>query len=474
MYIDGQWCETDEKLDVVNPADGQVVYRVSMGGKEQVDSAIAAAQRAFGTWSQTTAMARADLLLTIAGLLMEKKKLFAQTITNEMGKPLRDALGEVQMSIDYFRWFAEEARRVDGQVVPAGTADKRIFVIKQPIGVVGAILPWNFPLGMLARKVAPALAVGCTMVVKPASQTPQTALEFCRVLEEAGLSAGVFNLVVAPAQVVADAFAASPEVRKITFTGSTEIGKKLMADAAGTVKRVSMELGGHAPYIVMDDADIDLAAEGILNAKFRCSGQMCTAANRVYVQRGIADAYVEKVRALTMDLKVGDGRDEATVVGPLVSKSALQKVAAHVEDARQKGAAVLCGGVPLVDGEYANGNFYAPTVLAGVTPDMSVYTEETFGPVVPIIFFETEEELAQVMNHAQFGLASYFYTNDLSRMWRIAEKLEYGMVGVNDPQPFGVQCPFGGVKESGFGREGGHQGIDDYVVTKMISMRFKK
>ena len=474
MYIDGQWCETDKKLDVVNPGDGHVVYSVSMGGKEQVDSAIAAAQRAFSTWSQTTAMARADLLLTIAGLLMEKKKLFAQTITNEMGKPLRDALGEVQMSIDYFRWFAEEARRVDGQVVPAGTADKRIFVIKQPIGVVGAILPWNFPLGMLARKVAPALAVGCTMVVKPASQTPQTALEFCRVLETEGLPAGVFNLVVAPAQVVADTFAASPEVRKITFTGSTEIGKKLMADAAQTVKRVSMELGGHAPYIVMDDADVELAVDGILNAKFRCSGQMCTAANRVYVQRGIADAYVKKVLELTMGLKVGDGREEDTVVGPLVNKSALEKVAAHVEDARRKGAAVLCGGRALAEGPYAAGNFYAPTVLAGVTPDMAIYTEETFGPVVPVIFFDTEEELAQVMNHAQLGLAAYFYTNDLSRMWRIAEKLEYGIVGVNDPQPFGVQCPFGGVKESGFGREGGHQGIDDYVVTKMISMRFKK
>lgn len=473
MFINGEWRKTSQLLKVINPANGKLVYEVYSGTREDVREAIGAAKEAFPSWSALPAIERANILQRISDLLIEKKRFFAEIITKEMGKPIRDAMGEVQLSIDYFRWFAEEARRVDGQVIPASSADKRIFVIKQPVGVVGAITPWNFPLGMLARKIAPALAVGCTMVIKPASQTPQTAIELCKILTQAGIPKGVINLVVAPAQDVSDEFSDNPDVRKITFTGSTDVGKHLMAQAAKTVKRVSMELGGHAPYIVMEDADIDLAVEGILHSKFRCTGQMCTAANRIYVQKSIAETYVSRLQELVKSLKVGDGMDEDTVIGPLVNKAAVEKVHLQVTDAVEKGASLLCGGAPLAKGAYADGNFYPPTILLNVKPGMRIYTEETFGPVVPIVIFDTEEELMSMINHQKFGLASYFYTNDISRIIRISEKLEYGMVGVNDPQPFSVQAPFGGVKESGFGREGGHQGIEDYVETKMISIRFK-
>lgn len=473
MFINGEWIETGKLLDIKNPANGEVVYQVHIGNRDHVHTAIIAAKQAFKAWSSLTALERANYMLEICRLLNENKRALAEVITKEMGKPIRDALSEVQSGIDYFRWFAEEGRRVYGEIVPANAADKRIIVMKQPIGVVGVITPWNFPLGMLARKVAPALASGCTMVIKPASQSPQTAIELCKICEKAGIPRGVINLTIVPAKDVSDEFIANPDVRKITFTGSTQVGKYLIAESAKTVKRVSMELGGHAPFIVMKDADLDLAVEGILQSKFRCSGQMCTATNRVYVQNSIAERFTRKLMDKVKTLKVGHGLDEDTIVGPLVDWNAVDKVDEQVQDALHKGAELVYGGTRLTEGEYAAGSFYAPTVLANVSSEMNIYNEETFGPILPIVTFETETELLAQVNHPEYGLASYLYSNDISQIIRITEKLEYGMVGVNDSLPFVVQAPFGGIKESGVGREGGHQGIEDYLETKLISIKFK-
>lgn len=464
---------TGQTLEVKSPATGEIVSEVPLGDGNHVQEAIDAAEEAFPAWSKLAAIERSNILFSIADKMTEKKEDLSELVTREMGKPIGDARGEVQQAIDYFRWYSEEAKRVYGETIPSNTEDKRIMVIKQPVGVVGAITPWNFPVSMLARKLGPALAVGCTVVVKPASQTPQCAVELFKIFEEASVPAGVLNLVIAKASVVSDTFMNSTKVKKVTFTGSTPVGKKLIEASAKTVKRVSMELGGHAPFIVFDDADIEDAIDGLLRTKYRCSGQMCTSSNRVYVQSTVAEEFSQKLAERVSGLKAGNGFNEDTTVGPLVDEQAIEKVISQVEDAKDKGAKVLVGGERLTGQEYDNGYFFMPTVLADIKDNMEIYTDETFGPVAPVITFESEEELLERVNHEKYGLASYVYTNDMSRIIYVTEAMEYGMVGVNDPLPFTVQAPFGGVKESGMGREGGHHGLNDYLEEKMISVKFK-
>lgn len=473
MFINGKWIEKEEKLTVYNPATGEAVYEMDYGTKVDVEEAIQAADEAFQTWSKTSALQRANLLVDIYRKMEERKEDLAQVITKEMGKPIKDARGEAQSAIDYFRWFAEEARRVYGETVPASTSDKRILVIKQPIGVVGAITPWNFPLSMIARKAAPALAAGCTMVLKPSSKAPQSAIEMTKIFEEVGVPNGVFNLVMAKSSDVTDVLMSSKTVKKITFTGSTRIGKLLMEKAAKTVKRISMELGGHAPFIVFEDANIEEVAKDILATKFRCSGQMCTSTNRIFVHEDVAEKFTNLLTEKVKQLKVGNGLNEETSVGPVIDKNAVEKIKSQIDDAIAKGAEAVTGEMNLTNEEQANGNFIQPTILKNVSPDMDIFTEETFGPVAPIITFSSEGELLEVVNHEEYGLASYIYTNNMSRVIRMTESLEYGMVGVNDPLPFVVQSPFGGVKESGVGKEGGHQGIEGYLEEKMISIKYE-
>ncbi|VEF46847.1 succinate-semialdehyde dehydrogenase [Bacillus freudenreichii] len=473
MFINGEWKTTDNTIDIINPATGKKEYEVYSGDQNDVTAAIQAAKDAFPAWADRAAIERADLLLEIYHAMVEKKEFFAEVITKEMGKPIKDARGEVQSAIDYFRWYAEEARRVYGETIPASTPDKRILVIKQPIGVVGAITPWNFPLSMIARKVAPAFAAGCTIVLKPSSKAPQSAIEMAKIFEQVQIPKGVFNLVMAPSSVVTDELMDSRDVKKITFTGSTRVGKMLMEKAAKTVKRISMELGGHAPFIVFEDADLDQAAEDILATKFRCSGQMCTSTNRIFVAESVAEKFTEKVAEKVRGLKVGNGLDPETSVGPVIDGNAVDKIKSQIDDAVTKGANLITGGTDLAD-DLEKGNFINPTILTNVTQDMDIFTEETFGPVAPIIAFSSEEELLKVVNHEEYGLAAYLYSNDMSRVIRLSEKLEYGMVGVNDPLPFVVQSPFGGVKESGMGKEGGHHGIEGYLEEKLVSIKYKR
>lgn len=474
MYIDGQWIKTDETFPVINPATGEVIDTVYKGGVEETKNAIAAAKRAFSAWAALTAEQRSAYLHRVVELLTERQELLAQTITKEMGKSIHNARYEVGSTINFFKWYAEEARRVYGDTIPSSATNKRILVIRQPVGVVGAITPWNFPLSMGARKLGPALAVGCTVILKPAKETPLSAIELFKIFHDAGLPPGVVNLVIGDASPIVKTMMESSDVRKISFTGSTEVGKLLIRQSADTVKRVSMELGGHAPFIVFDDADLDLAVEGLIRSKFASSGQQCVCSNRVYVQEGIYDEFSRRLVERVQKIKVGNGLDESVDMGPLVNEGAIEKVHSHVQDAISKGACVLVGGKRLTEGEYEKGYFYAPTVLGDVTSEMVITKEETFGPVAPLIKFKTEEEVLALSNDIEYGLASYVYTNDISRIIRVSEKLEYGMVGVNDPAPFVVQIPFGGVKESGLGREGGKYGLEDYLEYKTISIQFKE
>lgn len=472
MYISGNWIQTDDKLSIFSPATGELAYEVSNGTGEHVQQAIDAADEAFKTWSKVSAKERANYLIAVYRKMEEKKEFLAEVITKEMGKPISDARGEVQSSIEYFRWFAEEARRVYGETIPSDAHDKRILVIKQPIGVVGAITPWNFPLSMVARKAGPALAAGCTLVMKPSSKSPQSTIELAKIFEEVGLPKGVFNVVMANSSEVTDVLMASKKVKKITFTGSTGVGKLLMEKSAKTVKRFSMELGGHAPFIVFEDANIEQAAEDLLSTKFRCSGQMCTSTNRIYVQDTVAEKFTELLAAKVKNLKVGNGLNDETNVGPLIDKNAVSKVQEQIEDAVSKGADKIENAMELTEEEKTNGNFVRPTILTNVTPQMNIYTEESFGPVAPIIVFTSEEELMDMVNHEDYGLASYLYSDNMSRIIRVSEALEYGMVGVNDPLPFVVQSPFGGVKESGVGKEGGHQGLAAYLEEKLVAIKY--
>jgi succinate-semialdehyde dehydrogenase/glutarate-semialdehyde dehydrogenase len=465
-YIDGQWVDADsgETLPVTNPANGETVAAIAKCGTAETRRAIEAADKAFRTWSQTTATERAAILRRWFDLLLAHQEDLAQIMTAEQGKPLAESRGEVVYGAAYLEWFAEECKRVYGDTIPQPAKDKRVVVIKQPVGVVGCITPWNFPNAMLARKIAPALAAGCTVVCKPANETPLSALALVELAERAGVPAGVVNIVGGITKEIGAELTGNPIVRKLTFTGSTEVGKLLMKQCAGTVKRTSMELGGNAPFIVFDDADVDEAVKGAIICKFRNAGQTCVCANRILVQDRIYDEFAEKLKAATAALKMGAGDQEGVTVGPLINEGAANDVLAFVEDAVAKGAHVVAGGGRSELGAC----FVQPTVLTEVSGDMRVFSEEIFGPVAPLFRFKTEEEAIRMANDTRFGLASYFYSRDIGRIWRVAEALEYGIVGINEGIISNVAAPFGGVKESGQGREGSKYGLDDYLEIKYM------
>ncbi|MFJ7726780.1 NAD-dependent succinate-semialdehyde dehydrogenase [Neobacillus sp. NPDC097160] len=473
MYINGEWIKTNGTIEVFNPASGELVDKVYTVGIHETKDAIDAAKEAFKEWSQLPVDDRVNYLHKTVEKLTEQREHLAQLITTEMGKSIHNARYEVQSTISFFQWFAEESRRVYGRIIPASAPNKRINVTKQPVGVVGAITPWNFPLSMTARKLAPALAAGCTVILKPSKEAPLSSVALFKIFDEVGFPRGVVNLVMGNSDKIVGTLMESKDVRKISFTGSTEVGKKLIRQSADTVKRVSMELGGHAPLIVFEDADIDLAIEGVIQSKFASSGQQCVCTNRIYIHDNIYDDFSVKLKERVSQLNVGNGIHETIHIGPLINEGAIAKMEEQVEDALGKGASVLYGGERLTGGEYDKGFFYCPTLLLNGKEGMKILHEETFGPVVPLIRFSSEEEVIQRANDIEYGLASYFYTNDLSRMYRVSEKLEYGMVGINDSAPFSVQAPFGGVKESGLGREGGSEGIEDYLTTKMTSTRIQ-
>jgi len=464
--IGGKWVQADSgaTIDVTNPANGQKIGTVPKGGRAETRRAIEAAEEAFKSFRRTSALDRSKLLRKLHDAIMDNQEALAELLTMEQGKSLAEAKGEVGASAAYVLWFAEEARRTYGDVVPSPWRDRRIMVTKEPVGVIAAITPWNFPSSMLARKIGPAIAAGCTSVVKPASQTPYSGLAWGALADEVGIPAGVINVVTGAASEIGDELCTNPLVKKITFTGSTEVGKVLMAKAASTVKKVSMELGGNAPFLVFDDADIDRAVEGAMIAKYRNSGQTCVCTNRFFVQAGVYDKFVDKLVAASNKLKVGNGLDEGVQQGPLIDTNAVEKVEELIGDATAKGGKVVAGG----HRHSLGGSFFEPTVIAGAKPEMRFMKEEIFGPVAPVFRFETEEEGVRLANDTEYGLACYFYTGDLGRAFRVMEGLKYGMVGVNEGMITTPEAPFGGVKESGIGREGGHQGIEDYLDTKYV------
>ncbi|MGN7311571.1 NAD-dependent succinate-semialdehyde dehydrogenase [Alkalicoccobacillus gibsonii] len=466
FYINGEWIgEELEKTDVYNPATGEVVDQVPKGGEREARAAVDAAHGAFPDWAAKTAYERSELLEKWYALIEEHQDELARTMTEEQGKPLKEASGEIAYSNSFIKWYAEEGKRVYGETIPASATDKRLFVIKQPVGVVAAITPWNFPAAMITRKLAPALAVGCTTVLKPSSQTPLTALKLVELAEQAGIPKGVINVVTGSSSEISEAWQSDSRVRKLTFTGSTEIGKQLMSGASETMKKLSLELGGHAPLIVTSDADLDLAAEQAVASKFRNGGQTCVCANRIFVAEEIEEAFTEKFAEAVSKLVVGEGLNEETDIGPLIDEDAVEKVMEHIKDATEKGAKVVVGG------NRKDGQFIEPTVISGVTDNMVCMKEETFGPLAPISTFKTEDEAIERANATPYGLAAYLFTQNLTRAIKLAEKLDYGIVGVNDGGPSAAQAPFGGWKESGLGREGGHQGIEEYLETKYVSVK---
>ena len=465
-FIRGEWVAADsgETIGVTDPASGEVLGTVPNMGGAETRRAIEAAEVAFLDWRARTAKERAVIIRRWYELLIENADDLALIMTHEQGKPLAEAKGEIVYAASFLEWFAEEGKRVYGDVIPPHATDKRIIVTKQPIGVVGAITPWNFPAAMITRKAGPALAAGCTIVCKPASSTPFSALALAVLAERAGIPAGVLNMITGSAREIGGELTSNPAVRKITFTGSTEVGKKLLVQAAATVKKVSMELGGNAPFIVFDDADLDAAVEGAMMSKYRNTGQTCVCANRLYVQTGVYDAFLEKFRAEVEKLKVGPGLEKGVSQGPLIDMAAVEKVEEHLKDALEKGARLIAGGQRHALG----GTFYEPTIVADATQDMQVAHEETFGPLAPVIRFETEEEAIALANDTEFGLAAYFYTRDIGRIWRVGEGIESGIIGINTGIISTEVAPFGGVKESGIGREGSYQGIEEYVETKYL------
>lgn len=467
-YVDGQWIEADggAQLDVTNPSTGQALTTVPKFGAAETARAIEAANKAWILWRETLAKERANTLRRWFDLMMTHQEDLARIMTAEQGKPITEARGEVAYAAAFVEWFAEEAKRTYGETIPHHQADKRIVVIKQPIGVVAAITPWNFPAAMITRKVAPALAAGCTVVIKPASQTPLSALALAVLAERAGIPKGVVNVITGSASEIGGELTANPIVRKLTFTGSTEVGKLLIAQSAATVKKVSMELGGNAPFIVFDDADLDAAVEGAIASKFRNTGQTCVCANRLYVQDKVYDAFADKLATAVAALKVGDGMEEGVEQGPLIDAAAVAKVEEHIADASAKGAQIMMGG-----GRHAlGGTFFEPTILSGVTQDMLVARDETFGPLAPLFRFSRDEDVINMANDTEFGLASYFYARDIGRIWRVAEQLEYGIVGINTGIISTEVAPFGGVKESGIGREGSRHGIEDFMELKYLCL----
>ena len=464
-YVDGRWVG-EPALPVTNPATGDEIAKVPMTSAEDTRAAIAAADKALPAWSAMLAKERANILRRWYNLQIEHADELALLMTMEQGKPLAEAKGEVTYAASFVEFFAEEAKRINGETIPTFKKDARIVCIKQPVGVVAAITPWNFPAAMITRKVAPALAVGCTVVVKPASETPLTALALAELGERAGIPKGVLNVITGKASVIGGELTSSPTVRMLTFTGSTEIGKVLIEQCAKTVKKVGMELGGNAPFIVFDDADLDKAVQGAMASKYRNAGQTCVCANRIYVQDGVYDKFAEKLAAEVKKLKVGNGVDAGVTIGPLINKAAIDKIEEHIEDATSKGAKVILGGKRGALG----GSFYEPTIMTGVTSDMKVAREETFGPVAPLFRFKTEEDVIKMANDTEFGLAAYFYSRDVGRVWRVGEALEYGIVGINEGIISSELAPFGGVKESGLGREGSHHGVEEFVEIKYMLM----
>ena len=468
MFVDGQWREGSSTFEVLNPATGEKLADVADARAEDIEAAIAAADRAFPEWAATTAYRRAELLRDAYVLMMERKEALAKVMTQEQGKPLKASRNEVQYAADFFLWYAEEARRIYGTTIPAPRADQRFIVSHQPIGVVGAITPWNYPSSMITRKLAPALAAGCTLVMKPAEQTPLSAIEIFKIIDEVGFPNGVANLVTTsdPAPV-GTAFTTDSRVRKLTFTGSTEVGR-LLGEAAGrNLKRVSMELGGHAPFVVFPDADPTHAAKGASLVKFLNTGQACISPNRIYVHRSIVDEFSSVLADRVGNMVAGNGLEEGISIGPLVDQPSLDKVERQVVDAVAKGADVLAGGTRLTEDGLDEGFFFAPTVLGGVAADMDIYREETFGPVAPVIAFDDVDSVLELANDTNYGLAAYVYTNDLSTAMKMFEGLRFGIIGINDINPTAAAAPFGGMGDSGLGREGGVEGIAEYLETKL-------
>jgi succinate-semialdehyde dehydrogenase/glutarate-semialdehyde dehydrogenase len=462
-YVGGAWIG-EGTVPVTNPATGETIAKVPSFGEEEATRAVEIAHAAFKPWAARTAKERSVILRKWFDLIIAAKDDIGLLMTSEQGKPLAEAKGEVEYAAGFIEFFAEEAKRIYGETIPSHRADARIMVLRQPIGVIGAITPWNFPAAMITRKVGPALAAGCTAVVKPAGETPLTALALAVLAERAGVPPGVLNVITGRSAPIGKVLTEHPDVRFFTFTGSTEVGKLLMRQAASTVKKVGLELGGNAPFIVFDDADVDAAVEGAIVSKFRNMGQTCVCANRIYAQAGIYDAFVEKLSKKVSELKVGNGVEPGVVQGPLITADAVEKVERHIADAVSHGAKVLTGGKRHALG----GTFFEPTVLAGVTPGMLVTKEETFGPLAPVIRFTDDDDVIAQANATEFGLAAYFYARDLGRVFRVAEALEYGMVGVNSGAISTEVAPFGGVKESGIGREGSHHGMEEYVEMKYV------
>ncbi|UMB69666.1 NAD-dependent succinate-semialdehyde dehydrogenase [Mycobacterium paraterrae] len=473
MYIAGEWRSalSGRTFESTSPASGSVLGTVPDGDRADARAAIDAAAAALPAWRAKTAYERAEVLIAAHRIMLERQDDLAQLMTREQGKPLRMARTEVGYAADFLLWFAEEAKRVYGEVVPSARADQRFLVLQQPVGVCAAITPWNYPISMITRKVAPALAAGCTSVLKPAEQTPLCAIETFRVFADAGAPPGVVNLVTcSDPEPVADEILADPEVRKISFTGSTEIGKMIASRAGATMKRVSMELGGHAPFLVFADADPEHAAKGAALVKFLNTGQACICPNRFLVHRSIAEPFLATLRARVENLVPGDGLEKSTTVGPLIDDVAVKKMERQVKDAVDKGATVVTGGSRLTGTRFDEGYFFAPTILSGVTPEMLICSEETFGPIAPVMVFDDESEAVELANSTRYGLAAYLYTRDITRAIRVAEALDFGMIGINDINPTSAAVPFGGIKESGLGREGARAGIAEYLDTKVLGV----
>ena len=466
-YINGHWCDSSAKFAVQNPANQQLLVEVADAGAAEAEQAVLAANAAFAGWAAQPAAKRSELLQRWYQLVMQHQHDLARLLTLEQGKPLNEAKGEIAYGASYMQWFAEEAKRLYGDTIPAPSADKRIIVQRQPVGVVTAITPWNFPNAMIARKAAAALAAGCTFVVKPAQQTPLSALALAELAEQAGIPAGVFNVVAgSDAKAIGTVLTQHPKVAKFSFTGSTAVGKQLLKQCADGIKRVTMELGGNAPFIVFDDADLDAAVQGLLASKFRNAGQTCVCANRILVQRGVYQAFADKLAIAITQLKVGDGLSGDSQIGPLIDDKALQKVTALVQSAVADGAKLLLGGTSHSAGK----QFFQPTLVTEVSADMAISKEEIFGPVAPLMAFDSEAEAIALANSTEYGLAAYFYSRDIGRVFRVAQQLQFGMVGINEGIISNAAAPFGGVKQSGFGREGSKYGLDDYTDIKYLCL----
>ncbi|MGT2477214.1 NAD-dependent succinate-semialdehyde dehydrogenase [Paraburkholderia terrae] len=465
-YLNGEWCDADdsETFSVLNPATGAVVAHVPRMGTPETRRAIKAAQAAWPAWRKLTAKARAGILRTWFELMLEHQDDLAKILTAEQGKPLSEAVGEILYGASFIEWFAEEAKRAYGDIIPTVTSDRRIMVVKEPVGVCAAITPWNFPAAMITRKAGPALAAGCPIIVKPAESTPLTALALAALAEWAGVPAGIFQVITGVPQQIGEEMTANPAVRKLSFTGSTAVGARLMAQCAPTIKKLSLELGGNAPFIVFDDADLDEAVAGAVASKYRNAGQTCVCTNRFYVHNDVYDAFVDKLADAVALFKIGPGTQEGVTQGPLINEDAVKKVESHVKDAVLHGGRIVSGGK-----RHALGHgFFEPTIVADATPDMKVAREETFGPLAPVFRFHSDEEVVYLANNTEFGLAAYFYSRDIGRIWRVAEALEYGMVGVNTGLISNEVAPFGGIKQSGLGREGSYYGLDEYLETKYL------